>query len=124
MGILRITVEISPLLDQGLRRAVHDVMVDTGSELTWIPAHVLHALGIVPVRSMRFTTANGAVVERLVGEGRVHAEGEAAPDYVVFGEAEDMSLLGARTLEGMNLRVDLTARRLLPAGPMPAATAA
>ena len=123
MGILRIPIEISALSANDRRITVADVMVDTGSELTWVPAEALHELGITPVKSMRFESADGRVVERLVGEGRVHAAGEVAPDWVVFAEPGDMRLLGARTLEGMNLRVDLLARRLVPAGPMPAAAA-
>jgi hypothetical protein len=33
-------------------------------------------------------------------------------------------MLGAQTLEGLNLRVDLTRRELVPRGPLPAAAAA
>ena len=73
------------------------------------------------IKTMRFRTADGNIVERQVAEGRLHAAGESAPDWVVLAEPTDMRLLGARTLEGMNLRVDLLARQLVPAGPMPAA---
>jgi hypothetical protein len=45
-------------------------------------------------------------------------------DDVVFGEASDMVLLGARSLEGLNLRVDPVSKSLVDAGPVPAATAA
>lgn len=123
MGILKIEVEISPLDDPARRATLGDVMVDTGSELTWIPAKLLESLGIVPVKSMRFVTAEGTIVERDVGAGWVYAAGQSAPDYLVFARTTDMRLLGARTLEGMNLRVDLLARQLVPAGPMPAAVA-
>lgn len=43
-----------------------------------------------------------------------------APDFVVFAEAEDMILLGAHSLEGLNVRVDAQRKQLVPAGPMPA----
>jgi hypothetical protein len=43
---------------------------------------------------------------------------------VVFGEPDDLVLLGARTIEGMNLKVDLVGRRLVSAGPVSAAAAA
>ena len=36
----------------------------------------------------------------------------------------EMSLLGAHGLEGMNLRVDFVRRELIPAGPVPVASAA
>jgi len=42
---------------------------------------------------------------------------------VVFGEPGDLILLGARTLEGLNFRVDVTTMQLMDAGPAPAAAA-
>lgn len=42
--------------------------------------------------------------------------GVKAPDYVVFAERTDMIILGARTLEGMNVRVDALRKQLVPAG--------
>jgi hypothetical protein len=40
---------------------------------------------------------------------------------VVFGEPGDLALLGARTLEGLNVRVDALRKKLVVAGPVPAA---
>jgi hypothetical protein len=45
-------------------------------------------------------------------------------DEVVFGEPGDLVLLGARSLEGLNLRVDPVHKMLIDAGPAPAAAAA
>jgi hypothetical protein len=42
-------------------------------------------------------------------------------DEVVFAEPGDLALLGARTLEGMNLVVDPAKKKLVAAGPLPAA---
>jgi hypothetical protein len=42
-------------------------------------------------------------------------------DEVVFAEKGDLLLLGARTLEGLNLVVDSRRKRLVAAGPLPAA---
>jgi len=42
-------------------------------------------------------------------------------DEVVFAEAGDLALLGARTLEGLNLTVDSARKKLVAAGPLPAA---
>lgn len=42
-------------------------------------------------------------------------------DEVVFAEKGDLALLGARTLEGLNLTVDAARRKLVAAGPFPAA---
>lgn len=42
-------------------------------------------------------------------------------DEVVFAEPGDLALLGARTLEGLNLTVDAARKKLVAAGPVPAA---
>jgi hypothetical protein len=39
----------------------------------------------------------------------------------VFAEPGDLLLLGARSLEGLNLTVDSARRKLVAAGPLPAA---
>jgi hypothetical protein len=42
-------------------------------------------------------------------------------DEVVFGAPRDLVLLGSRTLQGLNFRVELVTKRLVDAGPAPAA---
>jgi predicted aspartyl protease len=51
----------------------------------------------------------------------VHAGGTETNDEVVFAEEGDVILLGARSLEGLNLRVDARSKRLVDAGPIVAA---
>lgn len=51
----------------------------------------------------------------------MHAGGKETNDEVVFAEAGDMTLLGARSLEGLNLRVDARTKQLVDAGPIIAA---
>ena len=54
----------------------------------------------------------------------IFASGTSSPTIVVFGQPGDMTLLGAFALEGLNLRVDRGRKELVPAGPVPVATAA
>ncbi|MDB4875306.1 MAG: hypothetical protein JWM41_1752 [Gemmatimonadetes bacterium] len=124
MGIFRTTVSIENPVRPGELRGLSGVMVDTGSEYTWIPRAVLESIAIEPKRVARFATADGRVLERSVGFANVYAGGTSAPDIVVFADEGDMTLLGARALEGLNLRVDLVSRTLVPAGPVPVASAA
>ena len=124
MGTFRVDVEIENPLQPGRRRMLRSVLVDTGAELSWIPADVLGALGITPRRIARFRQANGSVVERSIGLAYVHVAGTDASDDVVFGEPGDLTLLGARSLEGLNLRIDVVTKQLIDAGPAPAAVAA
>ena len=123
MGIFRTTVSIAPLDAPGRQHTLVDVMVDTGSEYNWIPREVLDAIGVAPVRIDRFETADGRVHERDVGFALVYAAGRSAPTVVVFADKGDMTLLGAHGIEGLNLRVDLARKELVPAGPVPAAAA-
>jgi len=97
--------------------------VDTGAELSWIPTELLESLGIQRRSRWRFRQADGTVLERWTGRAFVYAEGRTATNDVVFGEPGDLVLLGARSLEGLNLRVDPVSRRLVDAGPAPAAAA-
>jgi predicted aspartyl protease len=123
MGIFRTTLGIAALATPEHRRELLDVMVDTGSEYNWIPSEVLIDLGVSPVRIDRFETADGRVLEREIGFALVYAGGRSAPSIVVFATGGDMALLGAHGLEGLNLRVDLGRKELVPAGPVPAAAA-
>ncbi len=121
MGTFRTDIEIENPARPGDRQLIRKALVDTGSELTWIPAPVLSSLGIVEDKRVRFRMANGTVVERGVGLARVHAGGTSTGDDVVFAEPGDSLLLGARSLEGLNLRVDPVHKVLIDAGPAPAA---
>lgn len=124
MGVLRVDVDIENHQRPGASCRLRAVQVDTGAELSWAPAEVLESLGITRVKPIRFQQADGSVLERWVGYAVLHAEGTQTTDEVVFGEPTDLVLLGARTLEGMNLKVDLTGKRLVAGGPMLAALAA
>jgi predicted aspartyl protease len=124
MGLFRTTIEIESLAQRGHRLPVPDTLVDTGSELTWVPRAILEVLGIEAQRKQAFLVADGRRVERDVGYALVRAGGTEAPDLVVFADPGDMILLGVRSLEGLNLRVDPVRKQLVPAGPVIAANAA
>lgn len=90
-----------------------EALVDTGSELTWLPGEILKSAGIMPRRKRMFATATQPKIERQVGYAILSAEGYETNDEVVFGEAGDMTLLGVRTLEGFGVMVDNVAHRLV-----------
>ena len=96
--------------------------MDTGSEYTWIPSAKLEKIGVKrEKKDLRFVMANGEVVTRSVGFAIVRVGKEFTIDEVVFAEPGDMILLGARTLEGLNLTVNSAQKKLVAAGPLPAA---
>jgi clan AA aspartic protease len=99
--------------DQQLSSAAVRVLVDTGCELTWLPADVLTAAGIKPLRQRAFSTAMSQVVQRSVGYAILRAENFETIDEVVFAEPGDMNLLGVRTLEGFGVMVDSIGHRFV-----------
>jgi len=88
-------------------------LVDSGSELTWLPANILTSVGITLRRKRMFATATQKKVEREVGYAILSAEGYETNDEVVFAEPGDLTLLGVRTLEGFGVMVDNIAHRFV-----------
>jgi predicted aspartyl protease len=123
MGTFRTTISIANPLRRGEMRSLPDTLVDTGAELTWAPRPLLESLGIAREKTLGFRTADGRAVYRDIGYAIVLAGGAETIDEVVFAEPTDMILLGARSLEGLNLRVDARTKQLVDAGPIVAAVA-
>jgi len=98
------------------------MLVDTGSEYTWVPAKNLEKIGIGrEKKDVLFVMANGQQVTRSVGFAIIRLDKHFTIDEVVFAERGDLLLLGARSLEGLNLTVDSRRKKLVAAGPLPAA---
>jgi predicted aspartyl protease len=124
MGSFRVDVEIQNPARPGERRTIPSVLVDTGAELSWVPTGILESLGIERNNKWLFRQADGTILERWTGTVLISVAGKRAGDEVVFGEPGDMVLLGSRTLEGLNFRVEPVTKQLVDAGPAPAAAAA
>jgi len=120
---IRATIEIQNWELRGPRRPLPGTLVDTGSEYTWIPRSVLEELRVVAQRKQAFVVADGRRIDRDIGYALVRVAGSEAPDLVVFAEPGDMTLLGAHSLEGLNLKIDPVRKELVPAGPVIAAAA-
>lgn len=122
MGTFRRTIEVANIGRRARGAEVPGALVDTGSEYTWIPAGTLESIGIKrEKKDLSFVMANAHTVTRSTGFAIVRLGEAFTVDEVVFAEPGDQALLGARTLEGMNLMVDPARRRLVAAGPLPAA---
>ncbi len=90
-----------------------EVLVDTGSELTWLPKVLLDKAQIKPVRKRTFQTATKQTIEREVGYAILQAEGFETIDEVVFALDSDMHLMGVRTIEGFGVTVDNIGHRFV-----------
>jgi clan AA aspartic protease len=113
VSIFRINVVARNPKQEELATGPLEALVDTGSELTWLPAEVLRSVGITPRRKRAFATATQQRIEREVGFAILSAEGFETIDEVVFAEPGDMTLLGVRTLEGFGVMVDNLGHRLV-----------
>lgn len=122
MGVFHTSCKIENHIDRSKSVRIAKLLVDAGSEYTWVPATKLQKIGVArEKKDIRFVMANGEVVTRSVGFAIVRVGRNFTIDEVVFAEPGDLLLLGARTLEGLNLTVDAIRKRLVAAGPLPAA---
>lgn len=122
MGVFRVACRLENIVDRKKAIDVADVLVDTGSEHTWIWADLLTKIGIKrEKKDLQFVMANGTLITRSVGFAIIRVDQAFTVDEVVFAEEGDLQLLGARSLEGMNLTVDAARKKLVAAGPVPAA---
>jgi predicted aspartyl protease len=122
MGTFNTSCRIENHRNRNKAARISKLLVDTGSEYTWVPTALLERIGITrEKKDLQFIMANGEIVTRSVGFAILRIGGSFTIDEVVFAEPGDLALLGARTLEGLNLTVDSVRKRLVAAGPLPAA---
>jgi len=122
MGTFYVGCKLENHLDRAQAVTIPRALVDTGREYTCIPSKTLEKVGVsCEKKDLLFTMANGQTITRSVGFAILRVDKHFTVDEVVFGEPGDMTLLGARTLEGLSLVVDPRKKKLVAAGPLPAA---
>ncbi len=124
MGTFNTGARIENIVDRTKGVTIPKLLVDTGSEYTWVPATTLEKLGVQrEKKDLAFIMANGQQITRSVGFAIVRVDKAFTVDEVVFAEKGDLLLLGARSLEGLCLMVDSRKKKLVAAGPLTAASA-
>jgi clan AA aspartic protease len=127
MGEVRIKVKLSNVADQAavvagqlspdqVRNVEADAMVDTGAVRSCVPAPLLERLGIKPYDRVTVELADGRKNEVGIADG-VRFEimhRRSSDDALILG---DEVLIGQTLLEKMDLLVDCTRQRLVPAHP-------
>jgi len=122
VGTFYTSCKVENHVDRSKSVEVPKVLVDTGAEFTWINSERLKEAGVTPEKkNYTFVTATGQEITRTIGFAILHVGDAVTIDEVVFGEPGDLEILGARTLEGMNLRVDPREKKLVAGGPILAA---
>jgi predicted aspartyl protease len=123
MGTFYVGCKVENHKDPKRAAVVSRLLVDTGSEFTWLPAGVLERVGVEPVKKdLQIQMANGQIVTRTVGYAILRVDKYETIDEVVFGQKGDLALLGSRAMEGMNVQVDARRKKLVAAGPVVAAS--
>jgi predicted aspartyl protease len=122
MGTFHVGCLVENQADRTRSVRITRVLVDSGSEHTWLPAAKLDQIGVMrEKKDVRFVMANGEIITRSVGFAILRVGKYFTTDEVVFAEPGDLQILVARTLEGLNVIVDATRKKLVAAGPLPAA---
>ena len=123
MGTFHTKCKIENSTDRTRSVVIPKLLVETGSEYTWVSARSLERIGISrEKKDVAFVLVNGQEVTRSVGFAIIRLDRFFTIDEIVFAEPGDLQLLGARTLEGLNLVIEPSKRRLVAAGPLPAAS--
>lgn len=123
MGTFYVRCKIENHVERSQSVVVPKLLVDTGSDYTWISARLLEKIGVQrEKKDIPFVMANGQSITRSVGFVIVRLDKYFTIDEVVFAENGDLPILGARTLEGLNLTVDPKRKKLVASGPLLVAT--
>jgi predicted aspartyl protease len=113
MGMTVVEVVVKKSREAKTARKVR-FLVDSGAVYSVVDGKTLHALGCKPYRRKTFYLADGTAVERRIGDAYFEYAGIGGPAPVIFGEQGDSNLLGATTLEAMELVLDPFKRELRP----------
>ena len=118
MGVFYVDCTVENMAAPKKSAVIERLIVDTGSEFTWIPSEVLSTVGVdVRKRDVEFVMANGEIISRDIGYAILRVNEFETVDEIVFAQGGDLNLLGAHTLEGFGAVVDARAKRLVAAGP-------
>jgi predicted aspartyl protease len=119
MGTFDTNCRVENHVDRKKSAEVPKLLVDSGAEFTWIDGETLKNIGVKrEKKDYTFVMANGQEITRAVGFAVIHVGDALTIDEVIFGEPGDLQILGARSLEGMNLRVDSRSKKLVAGGPI------
>ncbi len=122
MGTFRIKCKVENITNRDKSAVIPQMLVDTGSEYTWVSEQTLEKLDVErEKKDVRFVMAKGQIITRNVGFAILRYDKYFTVDEVVFAQKGDLLLLGARTLEGLNLMVDSRQKKLVASGPILAA---
>ena len=91
MGTFFVRCKIENVTDREKSAMLTKVLVDSGSEYTWVPATVLEKIGVKrEKKDVEFVMANGQHVTRSIGFAIIRLDRYFTVDEVVFAEKGDL----------------------------------
>lgn len=113
MGLTVLEMEVGNPAEPEVTQKV-EFLIDSGTIYSVVPAPILAALRIKPLKEETFRLADGSKIVRRKGIALFrHGERVGGAD-VIFGEPGDSTLLGVLTLEALGLILDPLRRELKP----------
>ena len=112
MGIFSQPITISDLTGQNSVEI--EAVVDTGAFYSVLPSYMLHELDVEPIDHITFRLADNRQIEMDIGHVWITFGDRRRITTVAFGSDTGQFLLGAFTLEGLELAVDPQGQRLVP----------
>lgn len=91
-----------------------EFIIDSGVVYSVVPGPVLKRLKIKTIAEEEFRLADGSTITRKKGVALFKYGRKTGGADVIFGENEDVTLLGALTLEALGLALDPLKRELKP----------
>ena len=92
MGTFFVSCQVENHVNRKKSIRLRKLLVDTGSEFTWIPTEKLRKIGVaVEKKDQSFIMANGSLVTRSVGFAIVRIGPRFTIDEVVFAEEGDLA---------------------------------
>jgi clan AA aspartic protease len=116
LGHIYTEITVRPLASSG-KSWKGAALVDTGATDTFLPAGVLHKLGIKPTAHRSYELADGTEQELPIGFGVIEVLGRPAGGTLVYAGEKEEPLLGVTVLESTGLLVDPQRERLIPRPP-------
>src|SRR5437016_4088277 len=107
MGVFYVDCTVTNIAERHKSAKIDELIVDTGSEFTWLPADILTGIGVMVEKAAQmFTMANGETIVRDIGYAILKVDGFESVDEVVFAKNGDLNLLGSHALEGFGAIID------------------
>ncbi len=101
---------VNPVAQSRFTKA--ELIVDTGSILTWVSSIRLKRAGVKPRREKEFRTIEGRVIRRATGPAVIRFDGSEADVEVVFAQDDDAEVLSVIALESLGYQVDPVTKKL------------